>query len=172
LEGRDGAFAPERVIPVAGRSDRRPLIHGFRHYHELFNARQLLHLTLLGKAISALEDDKDRRLLGLAYSEHLSTNNMYVGYAFGYRRVSPLFSIHSFRHITRPVELNPWLVGVGRGTFPNVLNKINRGIQFAKTPSDLDPKGGRKRASRQVGPTDGAVGCHPREVLSGQRFLR
>ena len=57
---------------------------------------------------------------------------MYVGYAFGYRRISPLFSIHWFRHITRPVELNPWLDRIGRGTFPNVLNKINRGIQFAK----------------------------------------
>jgi adenine-specific DNA methylase len=168
LEQQQEAFAPERSIPVAGRSDHRPLIHGFRSYRQLFNARQLLHLTLLGRAISGLADEKDKRLLGLAYSEHLTTNNMYVGYAFGYRRVSPLFSIHSFRHITRPVELNPWLAGSGRGTFPNVLNKIRRAAEFARCPSDLDPKGGRKPASRQVGPSDGTVGSHPRGVLRGQ----
>jgi len=144
------------------------LIHGFRRYRELFNARQLLHLTLLGKAILEVADEKDKRLLGLAFSEHLTTNCMYAGYAFGYRRVSPLFSIHSYRHIVRPVELNPWLEGVGRGTFPNVLHKIKRAIQFAKSPSDLTPKGRRRPASRQIGPTDGTVGNHPREVLCGK----
>src|SRR5262249_51015950 len=84
LEERDGEFAPGRAIPVVGRSDRRPLIHGFRYYRELFNARQLLHLSLLGKAVSEVADEQDKRLLGLAFSEHLTTNNMYVGYAFGY----------------------------------------------------------------------------------------
>jgi putative DNA methylase len=165
LEEQGGPFAPQRTIPVVGRSDRRPLIHGFRRYRELFNARQLFHLTLLGRAISEMPDGKDKRLLGLAFSEHLTTNCIYVGYAFGYRRVCALFSIHSYRHIVRPVELNPWLSRIGRGTFPNVLHKIKRAIQFAKFPSDLHPKGGRRLASRQVGPTDGAVGNHPGEVL-------
>jgi adenine-specific DNA methylase len=168
LEAQEGTFAPQRIIPVVGRSDRRPLIHGFRRYRELFNARQLFHLTLLGRAISVMPDGKDKRLLGLAFSEHLTTNCIYVGYAFGYRRVCPLFSIHSYRHIVRPVELNPWLTRIGRGTFPNVLHKIKRAIQFAQFPSDLHPKGGRRLASRQVGPTDGAVGNHPGEVLRGE----
>jgi adenine-specific DNA methylase len=168
LEDQEGTFAPQRIIPVVGRSDRRPLIHGFRRYRELFNARQLLHLTLLGKAISVMPDERDKRLLGLAFSEHLTTNCMYVGYAFGYRRVSPLFSIHSYRHIVRPVELNPWVTKIGRGTFPNVLHKIKRAIQFAKSPSDLDPKGGRRPASRQVGLIDERVGDHPRGVLGGK----
>lgn len=168
FECSEGVFAPERSIPVVGRSDRRPLIHGFRRYRDLFNARQLLHLSLLGKEVSAVEDERCKRLLGLAYSEHLTTNNMYVGYAFGYRRVSPLFSIHSFRHIVRPVELNPWMSGVGRGTFPNVLNKIRRAVAFAKSPTDLDPGGGRRAGSRQVGPIDGVVGRYARDVLLGR----
>jgi putative DNA methylase len=168
LEDQEGTFAPQRVIPVVGRSDQRPLIHGFRRYRELFNARQLFHLTLLGRAISAMPDGKDKRLLGLAFSEHLTTNCIYAGYAFGYRRICPLFSIHSYRHIVRPVELNPWLARIGRGTFPNVLYKIKRAIQFAKSPSDLHPKGGRRLASRQVGPTDGVVGNHARGVLHGK----
>ncbi len=168
MEVRGAAFAPGRAIPKIGRSDSRPLIHGFRRYRELFNSRQLLHLSILGEAISSIPDEKEKRLLGLAFSEHLSTNCMYAGYAFGYRRLCPLFSIHSYRHIARPVELNPWLVGVGRGTFPNVLAKFTRAIGFAKKPSDLIPEGGRREASRQVGPIDGRVGKHPMELLKGK----
>jgi len=143
LERNGHGLAPERAIPVEGRSDARPLIHGFTRYRELFNARQLLHLTILGRAVSEFEDPCERRLFGVAFSEHLTSNCMYAAYAFGYRRLSPLFSIHGYRHITRPVELNPWLDGIGRGTFPNALNKIRRAIQFSKSPSQLGLDSGR-----------------------------
>lgn len=143
IEQTSGPFAPARAIPANGRSDRRPLIHGFTRYRDLFNDRQLLHLTLLGQAISCEQSPRLRQLLSMAFSEHLTTNCMYTAYAFGYRRLSPMFSIHSYRHITRPVEINPWLEGVGRGTFPNVLRKIAKAVEFAKAPTELDPKGGR-----------------------------
>lgn len=68
---------------------------------------------------------------------------MYTAYAFGYRRTSPMFSIHSYRHITRPVELNPWQDGVGRGTFINTVRKISKAIAFAKAPEELHPEGTR-----------------------------
>ncbi len=134
---------PNRNIPHEGRSDGRPLIHGIRQYSDFFNNRQKLHLHLLASAIRRVENNEARRCLELAFSEHLTTNCMYTGYAFGYRRTSPMFSIHSYRHITRPVELNPWLEGVGRGTFPNAIRKISKAITFAKTPEDLHPDGGK-----------------------------
>jgi adenine-specific DNA methylase len=143
IEDAKGSFAPMRQIPTDGRLDQRPLIHGIRKYRDLFNDRQLLHLTVLGKAITAAEDPRVRSILNIAFSEHLTTNCMYTAYAFGYRRVSPMFSIHSYRHITRPVEINPWLDGIGRGTFPNTLSKIAKAVAFAKTPTELDPNGGR-----------------------------
>ena len=150
LEKSSGVFSPSRTIPEEGRSDGRPLIHGFRRYRELFNRRQLLHLTLLGRAIAAAEDERCKRLLGIAFSDHLTSNCMYSAYAFGYRRISPLFSIHSYRHITRPVELNPWLDGIGRGTFPNALGKIRRAIHFAKAPRQMVPQGGRVPAEESA----------------------
>ena len=145
---------PDRAIPPAGRSDQRPLIHGIRRYRDLFNDRQLLHLTLLCQQIQAVTDLSLRRILSLAFSEHLTTNCMYTAYAFGYRRLSPLFSIHSYRHITRPVEINPWLDGIGRGTFPNSLRKVNRGIAAA------DRQWGSRRPA-------GYVSSSPIEVLKG-----
>ncbi len=164
LESGSAPFVPEREIPAHPRSDRRPLLHGFTRYRELFNDRQLLHLSLLGRGISEL-DAGDRELLGLAFSEHLATNCMYAGYAFGYRRISPLFSVHAYRHIVRPVELNPWLEGIGRGTFPNALNKVENGMAFARAPTDLHPEGGRVPGGGPVGPPDGRVGRSAREVV-------
>lgn len=139
----NGLLVPTRSIPCEGRSDGRPLIHGIRHYADFFNDRQKLHLHLLGSAINQVESDEARRYLQLAFSEHLTTNCMYTAYAFGYRRTSPMFSIHSYRHITRPVELNPWQDGVGRGTFINTVRKISKAIMFAKAPQEMHPDGTR-----------------------------
>lgn len=167
IESADGCFAPGRLIPTKGRSDQRPLIHGFTRYRELFNDRQLLHLTLLGQAIAGVEDSLLRRLLAVAFSEHLTTNCMYAAYAFGYRRISPMFSIHSYRHITRPVEINPWLDGIGRGTFPNVLSKIAKAVEFAKAPTELDPNGGRRPSKACNVAAHLEVSAYPWRVLTG-----
>jgi adenine-specific DNA methylase len=91
---------------------------------------------------------------------------MYACYAFGYRRISPLFSIHGYRHITRPVELNPWLDGIGRGTFPNALNKIRRAIEFSKAPTYLDLDRGRDwSAARSALPKQPRGGVTPRATI-------
>lgn len=167
LEKYNGPFAPERDIPLLGRSDQRPIIHGFKRYRDLFNDRQLLHLTLLGKAIASISDESVKRALAIAFSEHLTTNCMYTAYAFGYRRTSPLFSIHSYRHITRPVEINPWLNGIGRGTFPNTLNKLRKAVEFATSPTELDPQGGYQLNSSACNLYKVTVGRNPTDVLNG-----
>lgn len=167
FEQAGGSFAPSRAIPTDGRSDQRPLIHGFSRYRDLFNDRQLLHLTLLGHAIRDIENPKLRRLLAIAFSEHLTTNCMYTAYAFGYRRTSPMFSIHGYRHITRPVEINPWLDRIGRGTFPNVLGKIAKAVAFMASPTELDPKGGRKSVKPRPSVAALGVSTYPWRVLDG-----
>lgn len=141
IEKNNGPFAPIRDIPSSGRLDQRPIIHGFKKYRDLFNERQLLHLTLLGNTILHFDDEIQKKIFSIAFSEHLTTNCMYTAYAFGYRRVSPMFSIHSYRHITRPTELNPWLDGIGRGTFPNALRKVKKAINFSKEPSVINFNG-------------------------------
>jgi len=159
-------LVPTRQIPREGRSDGRPLIHGIRTYADLFNARQKLHLHLLGAAIRRVENDEARRCLELAFSEHLTTNCMYTAYAFGYRRTSPMFSIHSYRHITRPVELNPWQNGIGRGTFVNTVRKISKAIAFAKAPEELHPEGGKMAYDTSFNSEQTCVGTI-NEVLDG-----
>jgi len=162
----DGLIVPTRAVPREGRSDGRPLIHGIRYYSDFFNDRQKLHLHLLGSAIKRVENDEARRCLELAFSEHLTTNCMYTAYAFGYRRTSPMFSIHSYRHITRPVELNPWQDGVGRGTFINTVKKISKAIAFAKAPEELHPEGSRMTYDDDFNRKQASLGSVD-EVLNG-----
>ena len=168
LERHEEDLIPWRTIPVRESTDRRPHIHGFRKYRELFNGRQLLHLALLAREIRSIADPRVKHILALAFSEHLTTNCMYTGYAFGYRRASPLFSIHAYRHITRPVELNPWLADAGRGTFPNALRKMSRAIEYAKKPSMFHPAGGSRLCLDAVELRGGTVSITPTDLLVGR----
>lgn len=146
LRGRtdkDGSilWIPAKEIPADGRSDDRLLKYGYKSYKELFNSRQLLHLSYLAEAVSQLESPiKDA--FAIAFSDHLTTNCMMASYAFGWRRLVPLFSVRAYRHITRPVEINPWLDGSGRGTFPNNIRQVQRAIDWTRSPKEPLIQGG------------------------------
>ena len=129
---------PVRAIPRRNRADDRLLDYGYRDYSQLFNARQLLHLSLLAEAIGE-QPENIREPLAIAFSDHLTTNCMMTNYAFGWRRLAPLFSIRAFRHVPRPVELNPWLDGTGRGTYPNAVRQVLRTVASARAAMSKRP---------------------------------
>ncbi|MBX5491372.1 MAG: DNA methyltransferase [Chloroflexi bacterium] len=162
-QGADGRLpgVPERAIPVAGRADDRLPRYGYTRYRELFNARQLLHLSLLAEALAA-EEAPVREALALAFSDHLTTNCRLTSYAFGWRRVAPLFALRAYRHIPRPVEVNPWLDGTGRGTFPNAVRQVQRAVGFARAPREPVHNGGFRPAPplAPAGPDGGPLVLH------------
>jgi len=131
---------PAGPIPAAGRSDDRLVRYGYRDYRALFNPRQLLHLGLLAEAIQGVEG-LPGEALKIAFSDHLTTNNMLCGYIGGWRRLSPLFAIRAYRHIARPVEINPWLQHNGRGTFPNAVRAIIRAAASLRQSSEPTMQG-------------------------------
>lgn len=137
----DPHFLPLHPIEKRHRSDSRLTDYGYRWWSQLFNDRQLLHLGRLAREIKKLPDDQ-RGTIGLAFSNHLTTNCMLTSYAAGWRRLTPLFSIRAFRHVPRPVELNPWSEGTGRGTFPNAIRQVLRASAFAKAPKEPARRGG------------------------------
>lgn len=138
---RDPHFLPPHLIDMHHRTDTRLTDYGYREWSQLFNDRQLLHLGLLARELKRLPDAQ-RRALGLAFSNHLTTNCMLTSYAAGWRRLTPLFSIRAFRHVPRPVEVNPWSEGTGRGTFPNAVRQLTRASSFAKAPKEPARRGG------------------------------
>lgn len=134
---------PRAFVPSKGRADRRPLIYGIRRYAELFNDRQLLGLGLVARAIMATPDADTRRALTLAFSHSLASNNMFCGWAFGYRRLTPLFGVHSYRKITRPVEGNLLGLPIGRGSFANAVRAVVRGYEYMSNPFEFRYTGAR-----------------------------
>lgn len=134
---------PKTRISRGCRTDTRLTDYGYRQWIELFNARQQLHLALLLDEICKLSPEL-RRPFGLAFSNHLTTNCMMTAYAVGWRRLTPLFSIRAFRHVPRPVELNPWMDGTGRGSFPNAVRQLSRAQTFACDPKEPARRGGFK----------------------------
>lgn len=134
------ADVPNRLIPVRDRSDTRLVSYNYRTYADLFNDRQLLHLVRLIDQIGSA-DEVHRAALAIALSNHLTSNCMLTRYSEGWRQVTPLFSLRAFAHAPRPVELNPWLRGTGRGTFPNAVRKVANAIAFARNPKELSADG-------------------------------
>ncbi len=76
---------------------------------------------------------------------------MLTNYAFGWRRLAPLFSVRAFRHVSRPVEVNPWLDGTGRGTFPNAVRAVQKAAVFAREPREPTLDGGFRRCPVSTG---------------------
>lgn len=149
---------PDLSISNNDRFDTRLIDYGYRQWTELFNNRQLLHLSVLSEAINEYEDPV-RTALAMAFSDHLTTNCMLTSYAAGWRRLTSLFSVRAFRHVPRPIELNPWVDGSGRGSFPNTVRKLMRACDFARSPKELLVAGGFKHVSAQEPEESSIVQC-------------
>lgn len=132
---------PDAPICSIRRADDRITAYGYGSWLNLFNDRQQLHLGLLKEAIASFPEPLQRPL-AIAYSNHLTTNCMMASYAAGWRRLTPLFSVRAFRHIQRPVEINPWVDGTGRGSFPNCVRKLIRAHESAVSPKEPCIRGG------------------------------
>ncbi len=126
---------PRERIFTEDRFDGRPMTHGYTHYEQLFNARQLYCLSRIYEAVLALEDNHAREYLLLALSDCLASNNELVSYAFGYRKATPLFGIHGYQIPQRPVEGNVWgNPDLGRGSFIRCVKKVIEGKRYAHRP--------------------------------------
>ena len=139
---------PKQKISKNHFSDSRPRSHGFEHYYQLFNPRQLLSLSLLLKEIKKIRDRHSREYLLLVFSSCLETNNSLCKYETNWGKISALFALPAYHVPERYGENN--LLGHGRGSFPRAFQKMKRGKMFAenkyhlfnKKPDDQNTKKG------------------------------
>lgn len=141
--GTTDDIVPNEKIPTTHRTDHRPISYGLCHYRSLFNSRQLLCLSRIGHAIRAVQDDACREFLALAFSDCLASNNMLCYYAFDYDKLTPLFGLHAYSKVTRPVENNVWGVEMGRGAFSKCFAKMLRGKEYAVKPYESKHEDGK-----------------------------
>jgi putative DNA methylase len=132
---------PNREIPLMNREDPRPTTHGYAFYKQLFNARQLLTLGWLLQWISTISDLEIRNYFVLAFSDALAANNQLCSFAYGYDKLTPLFGLHAYNMINRPVENNVWGTVFGRGSFKRCLRKVIEGKKYCAEPYESRYRG-------------------------------
>lgn len=120
---RDTLLFPKEQIQTS-ESDKRPVNHGYMYFHQLFNARQLLSLSLLIKEIMEIRDISTREFLLLAFSACLETNNLLCKYETKWDKISAAFAIPAYHPTERIAENNVWGGRYGRGTFVKCYRKL------------------------------------------------
>jgi adenine-specific DNA methylase len=100
----------------------------------MFNARQLLCLSILLEEILRIRDQNIRELMVTAFSDCLNTNNMFCKYEVEWHKISLFFSLHAFHPIERPAENNVWGTAFGRGTFVKCFEKVRKAKAFCQNP--------------------------------------
>ncbi len=134
-ERRDSLLIPHQKIPTEGRSDPRPVNHGYTYFWQLFNERQLLCLSYLLEEIRKISDSNIRELMLTAFSDCLDANNMFCKYETAWHKISLFFGLHAYHPIERPTENNVWGTKYGRGTFVKCFKKVRRAKMSSKRPS-------------------------------------
>ncbi len=142
---------PHQAIPVQGRSDPRPVNHGYTHFWHLHNERQLLCLSALLEEILKLPDLNIQELMLIAFSDCLNTNNMFCKYEVEWHKISLFFALHAYHPIERPTENNVWGTDYGRGTFVKCFKKMRRAKEFAQKPYERLVNARGNRFSKRTG---------------------
>jgi putative DNA methylase len=131
---RNALLIPRQAIPAEGRSDPRPINHGYTYFWQMFNERQLLCLSILLEHIMAIPDQNVRELMLIAFSDCLDANNMFCKYEIEWHKVSLMFGLHAYHPIERPAENNVWGTSLGRGTFVKCFEKVRRAKLYCQRP--------------------------------------
>ncbi len=150
-EHEDKLIIPHQKIPTEGRSDPRPVNHGYIHFKDMFNERQLLCLSHLLEEILKIPDTNIRELMLVAFSDCLDANNMFCKYEIKWHKISLFFGLHAYHPIERPTENNIWGTKYGRGTFVKCFEKMRRAKVFCQKPYERLSTSNNKRFSKRIG---------------------
>ena len=142
---------PHQKIPIEGRSDPRPVNHGYTHFKDMFNERQLLCLSRLLEEILKIRDINIRELMLIAFSDCLDANNMFCKYEIEWHKISLFFGLHAYHPIERPTENNVWGTEYGRSTFVKCFEKVRKAKVFCEKPHERLTIDNNKRYSKQTG---------------------
>src|SRR5205823_14794468 len=143
------AFIPQEAIPPGDETDR---LHrwGYRHYREMFNARQLLGLELSCCHVRGQEDALIADALATNLSDLVRYQNMLCRYDTMALKSLDVFSVHGFRVGLVQCESN--LLGisgdngsnVGSGGWSNIVDKYSKAKKYCESPFEVRAHNGRK----------------------------
>lgn len=142
-----------RVPIQEGYNTRQILNYCYRSWHELFNERQILALTLLAQAISDLPQNATRDALATLFSGVLEFNNMFASYkGEGTGAVRHMFSHHILKPERMPIEANLWGTPKSSGSFSTLFRtRLLRALDYRIAPYEIAVEhGGNRLKGRKV----------------------
>jgi putative DNA methylase len=124
-----------------GYNTRQVLRYGFTRWHELFNERQLLGLSILADGIRSLSPGPAQDMLEVLFSGTLEFNNRFASYkGEGTGAVRHMFSHHILKPERMPIEANLWGTPKSSGSFSGLYrSRVLRSLKYAADPFELVP---------------------------------
>ncbi|MBI4766941.1 MAG: DUF1156 domain-containing protein [Deltaproteobacteria bacterium] len=143
-------YVPDDEIPSGDETNR---LHrwGYRHYCEMFNARQLLALELSARIIAGTTNGRLRNALATNLSDLLRYQNMLCRYDTMALKSLDIFSVHGFPVGLIQCESNfLGIVGpntntcIGSGGWANIIDKFRKAKTFCDHPFEIKHQGLKK----------------------------
>lgn len=124
---------PDQEIPEGKETTPRLPNWGYHNFRDMFNARQLLCLGQLLRAVLEIEDRNIQELMLLTLSETLKFNNTFCRYNRSKNQLSDIFRSHAYHPQDHPLESNVWGDDHGMG-FASVFDKVRNGKEYCVKP--------------------------------------
>lgn len=137
---RGQQYPLERIEP--GYNTDQVLNYGYRHWHEMFNDRQLLCLSLLSERIAAIPETNMRDLFACLFSGMLEFNNMFASFkGEGTGAVRHMFSHHILKPELMPLEANMWGTDKSSGAFSTLFKtRLLKALDYRENPFEVQAK--------------------------------
>ena len=122
-----------------GYNTNQVLNYGFRSWHQMFNARQLLCISTLANRIKEIDDGPLRDAFTCLFSGVLEFNNMFASYkGEGTGAVRHMFYHHILKPERTPLEANIWGTPKSSGSFSTLFrSRLLRAARYAQRPFEL-----------------------------------
>ncbi|MDP2824178.1 MAG: DNA methyltransferase [Sulfuritalea sp.] len=113
--------------------------YNYTHWRDFFNARQLLCLGLLLKAILEIEDEAVQEQMLCLFSSTLEFNNLFCSYkGEGTGAVRHMFSNHILKPERTPLENSVWGTDKSSGTFSTLFeSRLIRAKRYLDQPFEI-----------------------------------
>lgn len=159
LTMRENAYPVVAIEP--GYNTNQALGYNYRHWHEMFNARQLLCLSILANRIREIPDPVLRDLFTCLFSGALEFNNMFASYkGEGTGAVRHMFAHHILKPERVPLEANLWGTPKSSGSFSTMFEgRIRRALDYADDPFELRLSSGKGGKTEKVYGLSEAIGA-------------
>jgi adenine-specific DNA methylase len=130
------------VVPIErSHNTDQALRYNYTHWHQMFNARQLLCLGHLARRIARIPDEEQRYLFTCLFSSTLEFNNRFCSFkGEGTGAVRHMFAHHILKPEKTPLEAQVWGTPRSSGAFSTLFrSRITRALEYRDAPFELMP---------------------------------